>query len=63
MPDGVAAAGSLLSTPIRVVSLGLDRFARDLVALGIPAVHVDWRPPAGGDLALVALLAQLEDDA
>jgi hypothetical protein len=26
-------------------------------------VHVDWRPPAGGDPRLAALLAALDDEA
>jgi hypothetical protein len=28
----------------------------------VPVVRLDWLPPAGGDPALVALLARLEDD-
>jgi hypothetical protein len=50
---------SLLAAP-RVVSLGLDLFARALEALDVPVVHVAWSPPAGGDARLAGLLARLE---
>lgn len=53
-------ASPLLSRPPRVVSIGLDIFSRDLGTLGVPVVQVDWRPPAGGDPALVELLARLD---
>ncbi|HET7343631.1 MAG TPA: DUF1116 domain-containing protein [Methylomirabilota bacterium] len=49
----------LLGAP-RVVSLGLDLFARTLQALGVPVVQVAWSPPAGGDVRLAALLTRLE---
>jgi FdrA protein len=52
----------LLAEPLRVINLGLEAFALDLHAAGVPVVHVDWRPPAGGDARLAALLARLEDD-
>lgn len=55
-------AERLLAEPIRVINLGLEVFALELAAAGVPVVHVDWRPPAGGDPRLAALLAQLDDD-
>ncbi|HEV8473005.1 MAG TPA: DUF1116 domain-containing protein [Methylomirabilota bacterium] len=50
----------LAGGPPRVVNVGLDLFARTLARLDVPVVHVDWRPPAGGDARLVELLARLE---
>ena len=50
---------SLLDAPPRVVSIGLDIFARELERVGVSQVHVDWRPPAGADPRLAALLARL----
>ena len=50
---------SLLAPP-RVIALGLDLFADELRGLGVPVVGVEWRPTAGGDPRLVALLARLE---
>lgn len=53
---------TLLRRPLSVINLGLDVFALDLHAAGVPVVHVDWRPPAGGDPRLLALLARLDED-
>lgn len=49
--------------PLRVVNIGLEAFADDLRAAGVPVVHVDWRPPAGGNPKLAAILAKLEGGA
>jgi FdrA protein len=49
----------LLRTGPRVVNLGLELFATQLAAHGVPVVHVDWRPPAGGDARLASLLERL----
>ena len=43
----------------RVVNLGLELFVTQLTAHGVPVVHVDWRPPAGGDAHLAGLLERL----
>lgn len=52
----------LLQDPPRVVNIGLAGFAADLRAQGVAVVEVDWRPPAGGNARMAALLAQLEDE-
>ena len=52
----------LFNQPLQVINLGLDVFALELQAAGVPVVHVDWRPPAGGDPRLMGLLESLEDD-
>jgi FdrA protein len=49
----------LLRTGPRVVNLGLELLATQLAAHGVPVVHVDWRPPAGGDARLASLLERL----
>jgi FdrA protein len=49
----------LLRTGPRVVNLGLELFATQLAAHGVPVIHVDWRPPAGGDARLASLLERL----
>ena len=49
----------LLNTPIRVVNLGLESFARDLKERGVPVVHVAWRPPAVADSKMAKLLSKL----
>jgi FdrA protein len=49
----------LLDAPPAVVNVGLEGFARDLEAVGVQVVQVDWSPPAGGDPKMAALLAKL----
>ena len=44
----------------RVVNVGLDLFAGELARLDIPVAAVDWRPPAGGDPKIAALLTHLD---
>lgn len=53
---------TVLQEPLRVINIGLASFAADLRAQGVAVVEVDWRPPAGGNARLAALLAQLEDE-
>ena len=37
-----------LKSPLKVVNVGLEAFARDLERQGGEVIDVDWRPPAGG---------------
>ncbi|MBL8805537.1 MAG: DUF1116 domain-containing protein [Rhodospirillales bacterium] len=53
-------ANSLLSAPLKVVNMGLESFARDLAAAGVPVIDMDWQPPARGDAGRAALLARLD---
>jgi FdrA protein len=41
------------------INVGLESFADSLRAQGAEVVHVDWRPPAGGDDRLANLLTRL----
>jgi FdrA protein len=53
----------LIGAELRVVNIGLDLFAAALEDQGVTAVHVDWRPPAGGDPRLSGLLERLKGGA
>ena len=53
---------SLPQGELQVVIIGLESFAQDLRAQGLQVVHLDWRPPAGGNARLAALLASLDDE-
>jgi hypothetical protein len=55
----VSGAARLLNTPVSVINVGLQSFADDLAGQGVPVVHVQWQPPAGGDPYLAGLLAKL----
>lgn len=57
------AEQSPLDKPIRVINIGLESFAEDLRNADIQVIQMDWRPPAGGDLKLIALLDQLAKEA
>ena len=50
---------ALLQADVTVVNVGLEGFASDLRALGVDVVHVDWVPPAGGNVKLANLLSKL----
>ncbi len=56
------AIAELLGAEIRVINAGLESFALELERLGVPVIHVQWTPPAGGDPRKAALLAALADD-
>lgn len=53
---------NVLTAPLGVINIGLASFADDLRAQGVAMVELDWRPPAGGDARLAALLEAMEDD-
>ncbi|MDH3603497.1 MAG: acyl-CoA synthetase FdrA [Candidatus Tectomicrobia bacterium] len=44
----------------RVLNLGLESFATQLHACGVPVLHIDWQPPASGDTRLANLLERLQ---
>jgi FdrA protein len=50
-----------LTREIKVINIGLERFADDLGAAGVAVVQMDWRPPAGGDRRLIELLDRLAE--
>jgi hypothetical protein len=50
---------SLLTEPVKVINVGLERFASDLENQGTAVVQVEWAPPARGNARLAALLSKL----
>ncbi len=50
---------SSLAPPLAAVNVGLDSFYDSLVEQGAEAVQLDWRPPAGGDEKLMAILERM----
>jgi FdrA protein len=54
--DAAAFGGKGLA----VVNVGLESFYDSVVAQGGQAIHVDWRPPAGGNEKLMAILAKMK---
>jgi FdrA protein len=58
-PAAPAPIRRLLAETPRIVNIGLREFAQGPFERGAEVVHLDWRPPAGGDRRLQALLADL----
>ena len=54
--DGVELVGP---QGLVAINLGLESFAESLRDQGAEVVQVDWRPPAGGDAELAALLDRM----
>jgi hypothetical protein len=44
----------------KIINVGLRSFYDSLHAQGADAVHVEWAPPAGGDLKLARMLSDLD---
>jgi len=49
-----------LNQPLAGINVGLESFYDSLISQGAQAVHVEWRPPAGGNEKLAALLAKMK---
>jgi FdrA protein len=63
-PNPTAARPALRPKPLfgvalNVINIGLEGFAKELEGLGVPVIHVAWKPPAGGDAKLADLLSKL----
>jgi FdrA protein len=48
------------TSPLAAINVGLESFYDSLTAQGAQAVHVEWRPPAGGNEKLADLLARMK---
>ncbi len=51
---------NLFSRELKVINVGIKMFAEDLESQNVEVIHVDWQPPAGGDLDILKLLEKLE---
>jgi len=52
-------AEKLLNSRPKVINIGVKTFYDSLRDQGVKVIHVDWRPPAGGELDLAKLLDKL----
>jgi FdrA protein len=53
-------SSTALSAPVAGINVGLETFYDSLISQGAAAVHVDWRPPAGGDDRLMDILSKMK---
>ena len=51
---------TMIKQPLAGINVGLESFTASLIAQDAAAVQVDWRPPAGGNEALAALLERMK---
>lgn len=49
-----------LHAPLVALNVGLESFAASLTNQGAAVLHVDWRPPAGGNERLAGILARMK---
>jgi hypothetical protein len=49
----------LFSETLKVVNVGSPSFKKDFETQGLDYVHLEWKPPASGDLKLLSLLNQI----
>ena len=49
----------ILKKKLKVINIGLKFFSDNLKEQNVEVVHVDWQPPADGDLDLLKLLDKL----
>jgi FdrA protein len=47
--------------PPAVINVGLESFYDSLASRGVPSVHVEWKPPAGGNEKLAGILARMKN--
>ncbi len=61
-PDAPTAPVPLeaVASPLAAINVGVETFCDSLLAQGISAIHVDWRPPAGGDERLAGILRRMK---
>ncbi len=65
-PEGMLPEGwksldvGQMNSPVAGINVGLESFAENLVAQNIPAIQVNWRPPAGGNEKLAGILARMK---
>ena len=48
-----------INKPISAINVGLEGFYDSVVQQGASAIHVEWRPPAGGDERLQSILEKM----
>lgn len=51
----------VLTAPFAAINIGLESFTESLRAQGAEVVHVDWKPPAGGNERLMGILSRMKN--
>jgi FdrA protein len=69
LPQGLEPAGGssppipldAIQSPLAAINVGLESFYNSLITQGAAAIHVEWRPPAGGNERMARLLERLKN--
>lgn len=56
----MAKLNAFFGKQLKVINMGLDSFSEDLKSQQVETIQMDWRPPAGGNQKLAALLEKLK---
>lgn len=56
----MSKVNELFNQELKAINVGLESFYKDLKSQEIKAIHVDWRPTAGGNKKLSSLLSRLK---
>jgi FdrA protein len=59
IPNLQSVGLAVLHQPLAAINVGLESFTESLMAQDAPVIQVDWRPPAGGDERLMAILERM----
>jgi FdrA protein len=59
IPNPQSVDLAVLHQPLAAINVGLESFTESLVAQDASVIQVDWRPPAGGDEKLMAILERM----
>ncbi|MBM7541553.1 DUF1116 domain-containing protein [Amphibacillus cookii] len=52
---------NLFNQPLNVINIGTAKFKEDFDLQNIASVHLDWQPPAGGNMQLIEALDAFQD--
>ena len=50
----------LFGKELKVINMGLESFYKDLKKQNVKAIHMNWRPLAGGNKKMASLLSRLK---
>lgn len=60
-PSGLPAVDlSALTQPLSAINVGLESFTESLVSQETAVIHVNWKPPAGGNEKLMGILERMK---
>ncbi len=57
---GIPVPLESVHSPLAAINVGLESFYDSLLAQGAQAVQVEWKPPAGGNEKLAAILSRMK---